>query len=251
MSENLFLNEEKNDILKRWSFFSLSFFVHILLISMLFIIPFLDFNIKLPDLKVVDIYVSHITPEAPGSMRAMKKISQKMSKLVDKKEIKNDLSQQLGVLIVPIEIPEEIIDEEDELIVSDIEFGSGGGLEDGINGGFDDGIIGGSLLGQTPVWISQPRRTKYVKPVYPPEALEAKMGAAVIIEAITDLFGRVTNWKIISGHSSFNFAAIEAISQWEYEPYIIKGIPKPVVFRVTINFMPFITYTVLERGDQI
>ena len=76
------------------------------------------------------------------------------------------------------------------------------------------------------------------------------MGAAVIIEAITDVFGRVESWKIISGHSLFNFAAIDAIQQWEYEPYIIKGIPKPVVFNVTVNFIPFTTYTDLEKGNK-
>lgn len=248
MNEVAFLIEEdKNDILKKLAPFSLSFIIHILIISVVFLGPLLNSNMKLPDLKIVNVYLSHITPKIPQPMRAIKKISQKMSKLVDKKEIKKDFSQPLGALIVPIEIPDEIIEEDDELIVSDIEFGSGGGLEEGIDGGFDDGIVGGSLFGQTPVFISQPRRIKYVKPIYPPEALEAKIGAAVIIEAITDVFGRVASWKVISGHSLFNFAAIDAIQQWEYEPYIIKGIPKPVVFKVTINFMPFTTSVDLKK----
>lgn len=249
MFEDVYLiKEEKSSFLKRWSSISISFLIHLTIILIVFLGPLLDSNIKLPELKVVNIYISKISPAPPVSLRAIKKISQKMSKLVNKNEKKENLSKIQNTLMIPLEIPEEIIDEDDEYIVRGIKFGSGGGLEDGIEGGFDDGILGGSLLGQNPVWLSKPERIKYVKPIYPPEALEAKIGASVIIEAITDVFGRVASWKIISGHSALNNAAIEAIQQWEYNPYIVNGIPKPVVFNVTIEFIPFMNSTDLGKN---
>jgi outer membrane biosynthesis protein TonB len=42
--------------------------------------------------------------------------------------------------------------------------------------------------------------------------------------------------RIINGHPLFRSAAMEAVKKWVYEPYIIDGIPKPVVFTVTVHF---------------
>jgi len=42
--------------------------------------------------------------------------------------------------------------------------------------------------------------------------------------------------RIISGDPFLNDAAVKAIRQWIYEPYIINGIPQAVKFTVKINF---------------
>jgi outer membrane biosynthesis protein TonB len=42
--------------------------------------------------------------------------------------------------------------------------------------------------------------------------------------------------RVISGHPLLNDAALSAIKQWVYEPYILNGIPKPVIFTATVTF---------------
>jgi protein TonB len=58
----------------------------------------------------------------------------------------------------------------------------------------------------------------------------------VIIEATTDVYGRVADAKVVSGHPLLNGAAKAAIMQWLYEPYIINGVPRPVRFTVILTF---------------
>ena len=62
------------------------------------------------------------------------------------------------------------------------------------------------------------------------------MQALVIVEARTDIYGRVNQARIISGHPVFNEAALAAVRQWLYEPYIVEGIPRPIYFTVSMTF---------------
>jgi len=41
---------------------------------------------------------------------------------------------------------------------------------------------------------------KQIKPVYPQIALTARIQGVVIIEAMTDIYGRVRQARVISGH---------------------------------------------------
>ncbi len=84
--------------------------------------------------------------------------------------------------------------------------------------------------------VKEPTLIKKVKPVYPPVALRARIQHNVVLEAVTDIYGRVKNVRVVSGHPLLNQAAVNAIRQWVYEPYIFNGIPKPVKFTVIIKF---------------
>ncbi|MCK7466846.1 MAG: energy transducer TonB [Desulfosudis oleivorans] len=84
--------------------------------------------------------------------------------------------------------------------------------------------------------MQRPQKIKEVKPVYPQIALTARIQGVVIIEAMTDIYGRVRDARVISGHPLLNDAALSAIKQWVYEPYILNGIPKPVIFTATVTF---------------
>jgi TonB family protein len=82
----------------------------------------------------------------------------------------------------------------------------------------------------------QATRIKYVKPLYPEIARRARIHPQVVIEVLADVFGNIVQWRIISGHPLVNGAAINAVKQWKFEPFIIEGIPKATKFTITINF---------------
>lgn len=83
--------------------------------------------------------------------------------------------------------------------------------------------------------IKQPRLIKKVEPVYPDEAREEGVEGVVVLEATTDIYGRVTKVKVLKGDDErLNKAAVKALKQWIYEPFIIDG--KPVGVEFTVNF---------------
>lgn len=85
--------------------------------------------------------------------------------------------------------------------------------------------------------IIKPKLVKKVDPVFPDEAKKAGLEGAVVLEATTDEKGKVVEAKILRGeHDILNDAAIAAVKQWEYKPFIINGKPIPIEFRVTMRF---------------
>ncbi|MBP1770759.1 MAG: transport protein TonB, partial [Candidatus Aminicenantes bacterium] len=64
----------------------------------------------------------------------------------------------------------------------------------------------------------------------------ARVEGIVIVEATTDVYGRVTGVKVLRSIPLLDQAAIDAVRQWVYEPMILNGRPRPVVFTVTVRF---------------
>ena len=94
--------------------------------------------------------------------------------------------------------------------------------------------------GQAPVRvggdIKEPRKIYDAKPTYPPAAQAAGVQGIVIVEAIIGVDGRVSSAKILRSVPMLEEAAIDAVSQWVYEPTLLSGVPVPVVMTVTVNF---------------
>jgi len=85
--------------------------------------------------------------------------------------------------------------------------------------------------------IKPPKLIKAVSPVYPEEARKAKVKGVVILSARTDEQGNVEAVRVLKGVDPLlDQAAIDAIKQWKYEPFIKDGKPHKVVFTVTIAF---------------
>lgn len=84
--------------------------------------------------------------------------------------------------------------------------------------------------------VEAPKLVKSVAPRYPAVALRARIRGRVIVEAETDIHGNVTTARVVSGHPLLNQAALDAVKQWVYEPYLIDGVPKPVRFTVVVSF---------------
>jgi protein TonB len=76
-----------------------------------------------------------------------------------------------------------------------------------------------------------------VQPVYPPAARAARIQGAVVIKALIDKDGAITNLRVQSGHPFLVKAALDAVSQWRYRPYVLNGETVEVETQVTVNFI--------------
>jgi protein TonB len=76
-----------------------------------------------------------------------------------------------------------------------------------------------------------------VEPQYPPLARTARIQGPVILEAVISKEGTMQNLRLVSGHPMLVPAAINAVSQWRYRPYILNGEAIEVETQITVNFL--------------
>jgi len=84
--------------------------------------------------------------------------------------------------------------------------------------------------------IAPPTKVKDVRPVYPPEAMGAKVQGVVILEAVIDGAGDVRSAKVLRSIPILDEAAVAAVEQWKFVPTLLNGVAVPVVMTVTVNF---------------
>ena len=84
--------------------------------------------------------------------------------------------------------------------------------------------------------IKPPKLLKKVDYVYPEIAKQEGVEGVVILEVTTDVYGRVQNVKVLRSIPLLDQAAIDAVRKWIYEPVIIGGKPRGVIFTVNIRF---------------
>ena len=131
-----------------------------------------------------------------------------------------------------------------------------GGLVGGVPGGVVGGIPGGVLsevlrsTGSAPVLATTPAPKRIrvparmaeanlvydVAPKYPPEAGRARIEGTVVLLAVIGKDGTVEDVRVERGLPVLAQAAIEAVKQWRYRPYLLNGEPVEVDSQVTINF---------------
>ncbi|MGP0098926.1 MAG: TonB family protein [Terriglobales bacterium] len=75
-----------------------------------------------------------------------------------------------------------------------------------------------------------------VAPTYPPDAGRARIEGAVVLMAVIGKDGSVEDVRIESGLPILAQAAMDAVKQWRYRPYLLNGEPVEVASRITINF---------------
>ncbi|PYX09747.1 MAG: hypothetical protein DMG88_04610 [Acidobacteria bacterium] len=76
-----------------------------------------------------------------------------------------------------------------------------------------------------------------VEPTYPPLAIQTRTQGQVILQAVISREGRIENLQVVSGHPLLVKAAIDAVRQWRYRPYVLNGEPVEVETQVTVNFV--------------
>jgi protein TonB len=75
-----------------------------------------------------------------------------------------------------------------------------------------------------------------VQPVYPAEARQAHLEGTVVLDLTITQRGQVEEIKLVSGPALLARAAIEAVGQWRYVPYVLDGRPIRKPARISITF---------------
>ena len=224
---------------KRLSTTVLSFLLQVGLIGILILIP-LIYTDALPKTQLMTFLVAPPPPPPPPPPPAAAPV--KVVKI--QSEVIN------GQLRTPTKIPDKVQMIKEEEAPPDLGAGVPGGVPGGIPGGSTGGVIGG-ILSSTPVAVPKvatPQRVRVssgvstgllirkVQPNYPQLAKQARIQGSVVLQAEISKDGTIQNLQLISGHPMLATAAIEAVKQWRYKPYLLNGEPVAVETQVVVNF---------------
>jgi protein TonB len=75
-----------------------------------------------------------------------------------------------------------------------------------------------------------------VTPEYPVVARQARVQGTVVLDAVVNAEGAVTQVTPVSGPQALSQAAMDAVRWGRYEPYIVNGQPTTVETTVAVNF---------------
>jgi protein TonB len=64
----------------------------------------------------------------------------------------------------------------------------------------------------------------------------ARIQGVVVLGAIISKTGEIQNLEVVSGHPMLVPAAIAAVKQWQYRPFLLNGEPLEVETTVTVTF---------------
>lgn len=84
--------------------------------------------------------------------------------------------------------------------------------------------------------VSQALLIKKVQPQYPDDARQSRIQGLVVLKALLDTNGDVEDLTVVSGHPLLAPAALEAVKQWKYKPYLLNGQPAKVETQITVSF---------------
>jgi protein TonB len=125
------------------------------------------------------------------------------------------------------------------------------GDPNGVVGGLPNGVGGAGLLPDVPSIpappaparplpvggrIKEPAKIRYVAPVYPAIAQQARVEGTVVIEAIIGTDGRVKEARVVASKALLDDAALTAVRQWLFTPTLLNGVPVPVIMTVRVQF---------------
>jgi protein TonB len=153
-----------------------------------------------------------------------------------------------GALRAPTKIPKQVkMIQEDEAPPPST--GVVGGVVGGVPGGSTGGVIGG-IIGSTapPPKVAAPQKLRVSSgvveglklnapnPTYPQMARIAHIQGNVVLQATISKTGTVENLRAMQGHPILIQAALDAVRQWKYKPYILNGEPVEVETTITVQF---------------
>jgi protein TonB len=84
--------------------------------------------------------------------------------------------------------------------------------------------------------ISEGNLVHKILPTYPALARAVRLQGQVLLQAVISKQGTIENLRVLAGHPMLVPAAIEAVRQWRYRPYILNNEPVEVETQITVNF---------------
>jgi protein TonB len=220
-----------------------SLIVNCLAIVAMLIIP-LAFPEALPKAQLLTFLVAPPPPPPPAAAEVQPVVRQ----------IQTDMLNN-GALRTPTNIPQKIqMIKEEAPPPMPASGGVVGGVPGGIPGGQNGGVIGSvisatSSLAAVPKFVlATPQRIRISAGVtkglliqrielpYPTLARAARVQGDVGLSAVIDTNGHITNLQLVSSHPMLVPAAIAAVKQWRYKPYLLNGQPVEVETTITVIF---------------
>ena len=154
----------------------------------------------------------------------------------------------------PTEVPKEVPQTQTETSAATntagVEGGVPGGVAGGVVCGVVGGVVGGTLGGQLGGQIGgtgtalrvggdvkAPVAITRIEPQYTELARKARIEGIVIIEAIINTNGDVTDARVLKPLPlGLDQSALEAVKRWKFKPGTLNGQPVPVIYNLTVNF---------------
>jgi protein TonB len=214
--------------------------VHVIALALLVTLPLLRVG-ELPQVDVSDVIVVPAlpaTPLPPPRARTGNPTARIKARRV---AVPSGEAWRLA----PVAIPKGIVEE--DFGEGGVDYGIPGGVDYGAGEGIAAQLLGSELYGlvgrpaETPVLavgeVKPPRLLKRIEPAYPEIARQARVAGVVILEATTDIFGRVAAVRVLRSLPLLDEAAVDAVRQWVYEPLLVNGRLRPVTFTVTVRFV--------------
>jgi len=159
-----------------------------------------------------------------------------------------------NVLIAPREIPREVAMLNETVAPPQVDYNDFG-VDGGTGaGGSRDGVwrsIEDTISRAAPPAVPVPAPTvrtvrishmlegslvRRVQPTYPSMAKIARVQGEVVLAATISKSGTIEDLHLLKGHPLLVGAAVEAVRQWRYRPYILNGEPVEVETQITVNF---------------
>jgi protein TonB len=218
-----------------------SFGLQVLVVGLLLLLPLIR-PVALPFMRPSATPISMTVPPGPLPMAQHERPTTVVqSNLAD------------NVLIMPPEVPRDIAMIHETTAPPQISF-SEVGVRDATGNGARDGVwksIADSLNHVTLAPSAAPSPTvrvprvshmmegnliRRVQPAYPPLARSARIQGQVVLAAVITKEGTIENLRVLEGHPMLVRAALDAVSQWRYRPYVLNNEPVEVETRITVNF---------------
>jgi protein TonB len=148
-------------------------------------------------------------------------------------------------LTAPTKIPKNI-----EMVNAKEAPPSNFGVAGGMDGGNNNGVMG-SLFGSgngPQVKAAPPKKINIsagvsvglllnkTSPTYPPIAKAARVQGTVVLQATISKAGTIEDLHVISGPAMLQQAAMDAVRQWRYKPYLLNNEPVEVETQVNVIF---------------
>jgi periplasmic protein TonB len=242
MFENMLIDEKIKT--KRGRTTVLSFVLQMGLVAVIVMIPLL-FTQALPARMLETTLVAPPPPPPPPPPAG----ASTPTRHVEPTQVKSELE-------VPVRIPQKVamvhenLPQSDQMANAAPSTGVMGGVPGGVQGGTLGGVVGGVLggVGAAVPKLAAPNRVKVssgvtagllihqVKPQYPSLARSAHVQGDVVLHAIIGKDGHVQGVQVISGHPMLSGAAVEAVKQWQYKPYVLNGQPVEIDTNITVKF---------------
>jgi len=210
-----------------------SFGLQIVLLGALLSVPLLR-TIGLPEGRVLQPPVSWAAP--PPLVRPV--VPEHVTTLNQSNVVGN-------ILITPPSIPRQIrmineIEPPPQVsynTVDSVDGGTGNAARNGVLNSIHDSL---SHIASKPAFrtstMLQGSLIRRVEPVYPPLARAARIQGPVVLAAIISTAGTIEHLQVLSGHPMLVNAALQAVGQWRYRPYVLNGEVIEVETQITVNF---------------